>query len=60
MLELSGFLGLVIFVLDVWAIIKTWKSKSDDLKKAIWTGVIFFLPVLGLIIWFLFGPDSDS
>ena len=59
MLELSGIIGLVIFVVDVWAILQVVQSSADNLKKAIWIALIFFLPLLGLILWFLWGPSPD-
>ncbi len=49
-------LGLVIFILDVWAIINVIQSHESGIAKVIWTLVIIFLPVLGLIVWFFVGP----
>jgi len=51
-----GLLGLLIFVADIWAILNIAQSSSENLKKAIWIVIIVFLPVLGLVLWFLFGP----
>ncbi len=51
-----GFFGFIILVLDVWAIIKILSSNSSAGTKALWTVVILVLPVLGLILWALFGP----
>ncbi len=58
-MELTGIAGLLIFVIDIWAILRVVKSDAEDLQKAVWIGLIFFLPVLGLILWFLFGPSPD-
>lgn len=58
MLELSGLFGVILLVLDIWAIMKTLQSSASTLKKAIWVAVIFFLPFLGLILWYLFGPKG--
>lgn len=51
-----GLIGLLIFVADIWAILNIAQSSSENLKKAIWIVIIVFLPVLGLVLWFLFGP----
>jgi hypothetical protein len=51
-----GLIGLLIFVADVWAILNIVQSGDENLKKAIWIAVIVVLPVLGLVLWFLFGP----
>ena len=53
-----GYLGLIILVLDVWAIIKIVSSKESTGTKVLWTVIILLLPVLGLIIWAFAGPRS--
>ncbi|MCB1755577.1 MAG: PLDc_N domain-containing protein [Gammaproteobacteria bacterium] len=57
-IEVSGLLGLIILVLDVWAIIKIVSSKESTGTKVLWTVIILLLPVLGLIIWAFAGPRS--
>ena len=52
----SGLLGLVILILDIWAIVKVVGSSATSGMKVVWILVILFLPVIGLILWFLFGP----
>ncbi len=52
----SGVLGLIILILDIWAIIKVLGSSATAGMKLVWVLVILFLPVVGLILWFLFGP----
>lgn len=47
--------GLVVLILDVLAILDVWKSNRDSGSKLIWTLVIFFLPVLGLLLYYLMG-----
>ncbi|MFW6322450.1 MAG: PLDc N-terminal domain-containing protein [Guyparkeria sp.] len=60
MLELpyGGLLGLIILILDIYAIIKVVQSGASAGIKAIWIVVILLLPILGLIIWALFGPKG--
>ena len=58
MLEVGGLLGLIILVLDVYAIVKILQSSADTGAKVIWIVVILVLPVLGLLLWFLFGPKG--
>lgn len=57
-IEVGGFFGFVILVLDILAIIKVINSRASTLSKLIWTLVILLLPVLGLIIWFIAGPKD--
>ena len=56
--QYSGLLGLIILVLDIYAIIRVVQSGAGALAKAIWIVVILLLPVLGLILWLLFGPKK--
>lgn len=55
-IEIGGILGLIILILDVWAIVKTLQSGADTGAKVLWIVVILVLPVLGLILWLLLGP----
>jgi hypothetical protein len=52
----GGLLGLLILVADIYAIIRVAQSDAEPIAKAIWIVIILLLPVLGLILWFLFGP----
>jgi hypothetical protein len=56
---LSGLISLIIFALDIWAIINVVKSNAEMSLKIIWILVIVILPVLGLIIWAVAGPRGN-
>jgi succinate dehydrogenase/fumarate reductase cytochrome b subunit len=56
---MHGILGLLILVLDVWAIIKLVQSKAEAANKALWIVLIIALPVLGFILWFIFKKDKE-
>jgi len=55
---MRGLLGLVVLVLDIWAIIQIFNSREKTANKVVWTLVILLLPVLGLIIWWFAGPKK--
>jgi hypothetical protein len=57
-MEVGGIFGLIILILDIWAIVKIIGSGAGTGAKVIWVLVILLLPLLGLLIWFLFGPKS--
>ena len=57
-LNVYGFWGLVLLVLDVWALVHVAQSASSPGKKALWIVLILLLPVLGLILWLLLGPRA--
>ncbi|MAL91881.1 MAG: hypothetical protein CMK94_10275 [Pseudomonas sp.] len=46
----GGIFGLLILILDIWAIISIVRSDSTTGKKVLWVLLIIILPVLGLII----------
>jgi hypothetical protein len=58
-IEVGGVLGLVILILDVYAIIKTIGSGASTGSKILWVVLIVLLPVIGLILWWLMGPKGS-
>ncbi|MEJ8567729.1 PLD nuclease N-terminal domain-containing protein [Elongatibacter sediminis] len=54
----SGILGLLVLILDIWAIIKVIGSGATAGAKVLWVIVILVLPVLGLILWWFLGPKA--
>lgn len=55
-MEVSGVLGFIILIADIWAVLKIFQSSASNGSKALWIAIVLVLPVLGLIIWFLIGP----
>jgi phospholipase D-like protein len=55
-LQVNGLFGLLILIADIYAIVKTVQSNADTLTKVLWIVAILFLPVLGVILWYFFGP----
>ena len=51
----GSVVGLIIFILDIVAIIEIVKSSRDLLSKLLWTLLILVLPLVGLIIYYFFG-----
>ena len=52
----NGLLGLLILIGDVWAIINIIQSSASNDKKVLWTVLVLILPLLGLVLWYFFGP----
>ncbi|WOF72422.1 PLDc N-terminal domain-containing protein [Parvibaculaceae bacterium PLY_AMNH_Bact1] len=55
-LQFNGLFGLLILIADIYAIVKTVQSNAETLTKVLWIVVILFLPILGVILWYFFGP----
>ncbi|NAZ36691.1 PLD nuclease N-terminal domain-containing protein [Rubellimicrobium sp. CFH 75288] len=54
----SGLFGLVVLILNIWAIISVVGSNATTGAKVIWVLAILFLPILGFLAWLFFGPRS--
>lgn len=52
----GGLLGLIILVLDVWAVVKIAQSSASTGKKVLWIVLVVLFPILGFVLWFLLGP----
>ena len=57
-MDLSGIIGLVILIADIYAIVMILQSSAKTGEKALWALVVFLLPLIGLIIWYLAGPGK--
>ncbi|WP_204318705.1 PLDc N-terminal domain-containing protein [Pseudooceanicola aestuarii] len=57
---LEGIFGLIILVLDIWAIVSILGSAASVGKKVLWTLLVLVLPVIGFIIWYVAGPRSSA
>ena len=54
--EVSGLLGLLVLIADVYAIVQTVQSRAPTGTKVLWIVLILILPIIGVIAWFLVGP----
>lgn len=58
MLSLSGFGGMLLLALDIWALVSIIGSRASDGRKVLWALLVFLLPLLGFLIWLVAGPRS--
>ncbi|MCC5809124.1 MAG: PLDc N-terminal domain-containing protein [Ectothiorhodospiraceae bacterium] len=54
--QAGGIIGLIWLIIIIWAVIRTAQSSATPLVKAIWIVVLLALPLLGLVLWVIFGP----
>ncbi len=54
----GGLWGLLVLIADVWAIVNVLQSAATTGSKVVWTVIIIVLPVLGFILWLIFGPRT--
>jgi len=58
MVEIGSLFGLIILILNVYAIVKIVQSTAGTGTKVAWIVVILLLPVLGLLLWLFLGPKG--
>lgn len=56
---MNWLFGIIIFVLDVWAIAQIINTNESNKTKILWILLIIILPIVGLIIWYFAGPKSN-
>jgi len=57
---MKGLFGLLLLVASIFAVIKIWKSDATDGSKILWTLLIVFLPLIGIIAWYFAGPGDKA
>ncbi|MGR3806163.1 PLDc N-terminal domain-containing protein [Marinibacterium profundimaris] len=59
-LEITGIGGLILLILDIWAIVSIVNSSATTGAKVLWSLLVLVLPLIGFIIWLIAGPRSSS
>ena len=57
-MEITGIGGLIVLLLNIYAIVMIVQSSVKGIEKLIWSLVVFFLPLIGLVIWYFAGPGK--
>ncbi|MBL3569295.1 hypothetical protein DSD19_18845 [Rhodovulum sp. BSW8] len=57
-MEVTGIGGLLVLILDIWAIVSVLNSGVATGNKVLWILLILLLPLIGFIIWLIAGPRS--
>ena len=53
-----SLLGVVILLLDIFAIGSVLLGSSEVLRKLLWIAVILLLPIVGMVLYFLIGRSG--
>jgi hypothetical protein len=57
-MSISTIGSFIVLVADIYAIVQILQSSAKGIEKLIWALVVFFLPLIGLIIWYFAGPGK--
>jgi magnesium-transporting ATPase (P-type) len=52
-------LAVILLLLELWAINIVLRSTSGWETKGLWLVILIFVPLLGLIVWAMFGPKRE-
>ena len=52
-------LAVILLLVELWAINVVLRSTGGWESKGLWLVVLIFVPLLGLIVWALFGPKRE-
>ncbi|HLD50229.1 MAG TPA: PLDc N-terminal domain-containing protein [bacterium] len=55
-----GLAAILVFVLDIIAIVDCVQSSMDSVKKLLWVLLILALPVFGMVLYFLLAKKNVS
>jgi len=51
-------LGVMLGLIDSWAIGEVWLSRAQPRDKLLWTGIVLVCPIVGCLFWFVLGPKA--
>lgn len=55
-----SIIGLLVLVLDIFAIVKIIQSSASGSEKILWILGVLIFPFVGMIIWFIAGPGGKK
>lgn len=54
----SSLIGVVILLLDIFAIASVLLGSSAVMRKVLWIAAILLLPIVGMVLYFLIGRSA--
>lgn len=58
MVDVTSVGGFIVLVFDIWAIVSIFGSAASSGRKVLWIVAVIVLPILGFILWLIFGPRA--
>jgi hypothetical protein len=60
MIALYFILGVLAFLLDIWALNRLLESSARTGVKVAWVFGILLFPIAGFVVWFIAGPKGRA
>jgi hypothetical protein len=54
----GGIVGFLVLLIDIICIVEIVNSRKDLVKKLAWGALIFLFPILGALVYALFGRGN--
>ena len=58
--QFQGLLGLIHLGLVIWALVSIVQSHRGTGNKVLWILLVVVFPLVGFLIWLLFGPRGRT
>jgi hypothetical protein len=59
-INMTSVIGLLILVLDIFAIVKIIQSSASGAEKILWILAVLIFPLVGMVVWFFAGPGGKK
>jgi len=59
-IEVAGIGGLILLILNIWAIVSIIGSGASTGGKVLWVLLVLILPLIGVIVWLIAGPRAGA
>lgn len=59
-IEIAGIGGLILLILNIWAIVSIIGSGATTGSKVLWLLLVLVLPLIGFVIWLIAGPRGGA
>ena len=56
-MELMGIAGGLLFLTNLFGVVRTVRSTAETKVKAMWIAFILLVSVIGAVVWIVFGPS---
>ncbi len=57
---MASVIGLLILVLDIFAIVRILQSSASGAEKILWILGVLVFPLIGMAVWFFAGPGNKK
>lgn len=57
---MGHWLAILIFVLDIVAIVSVLAGRGGLVHKVLWTLLVLILPVIGMILYYILGRSAQD